>query len=197
MEWHLCAGTFLLTVFFFWAVMPCRLIGRNQHFGVTSVSIFRAEYGYNLFLRNVSIYQRVYTASQPRKTIFRSNILSPSSGLNMETICFSEISTYESTRHHNPEEQHRHLQRRKKLKFHNVFTYTENWGMKEGEVRITCSSFVLNRLIQTVHFLCKITHTLLHYDLASLGHNQGLTLCLGWRMLWKLWFEIKLGLSMR
>jgi secreted PhoX family phosphatase len=35
----------------------------------------------------------------------------------METVCFSEtlVSTYESTRHHNPEE-HQHLHRRENLK---------------------------------------------------------------------------------
>jgi hypothetical protein len=39
--------------------------------------------------------------------------------LKMETICVSEtlISTHESTRHHNPEEQH-HLQRCENLKSH-------------------------------------------------------------------------------
>jgi hypothetical protein len=36
----------------------------------------------------------------------------------METVCFSEtlVSTYESTRHHSPE-QHRHFHRRENLTF--------------------------------------------------------------------------------
>jgi hypothetical protein len=38
--------------------------------------------------------------------------------LKMETICFSEtmVPTYESTRRHNPEEEHRQLVRRENLK---------------------------------------------------------------------------------
>jgi hypothetical protein len=49
---------------------------------------------------------------------FRRNMLStyplpinPTSALKMETVCFSEalVWTYESTRRHNPGEQHRHL----------------------------------------------------------------------------------------
>jgi hypothetical protein len=41
----------------------------------------------------------------------------PSSALKMEAVCSSEtmISTYKSTRRHNPEEQHRHLHRRENL----------------------------------------------------------------------------------
>jgi hypothetical protein len=52
---------------------------------------------------------------------FRRNILSLSSGLKMETVCFSEtlVFTYESTRRHNPE-QHYHLHRRQNLKFHDL-----------------------------------------------------------------------------
>jgi hypothetical protein len=30
-------------MFFFWAVTPCRLVGKYQRFGETYVSIFRAE----------------------------------------------------------------------------------------------------------------------------------------------------------
>jgi hypothetical protein len=42
----------------------------------------------------------------------------PSSGLKMETVCFPEtlLFTYESTRRHNPEEQHRHPRSRENLK---------------------------------------------------------------------------------
>jgi hypothetical protein len=42
----------------------------------------------------------------------------------METLCFSEmlVSTYKSTRRHNPEDQHRHLHRRENLKFHIEFS---------------------------------------------------------------------------
>jgi hypothetical protein len=40
------------------------------------------------------------------------------SGLKMETVCFSKtlVSTYESTQHHNQEEQHRHLHHHENLK---------------------------------------------------------------------------------
>jgi hypothetical protein len=40
----------------------------------------------------------------------------------METVCFSEtlLSTYESTRRHNPEEQHRHPHRRENLRSHGL-----------------------------------------------------------------------------
>jgi hypothetical protein len=52
---------------------------------------------------------------------FGKKILSPSSALKMETVCFSEtLSTYESTLRHNPDEQHRHLHRRENLKSHKV-----------------------------------------------------------------------------
>jgi hypothetical protein len=45
---------------------------------------------------------------------------SPSSAVKMETVCFSDalVSTYESTRRHNPEEVHR----RENLKSHNANT---------------------------------------------------------------------------
>jgi hypothetical protein len=38
----------------------------------------------------------------------------------MEAVCSSEtkVSTYESTRRHNPEEQHRQLHHRENLKYH-------------------------------------------------------------------------------
>jgi hypothetical protein len=41
--------------------------------------------------------------------------------IGMETLCFSEtlVSTYESTRRHNPEEQN-HLNRRENLKSHKL-----------------------------------------------------------------------------
>jgi hypothetical protein len=47
---------------------------------------------------------------------FRRNMLHPSSGLNMQKVCFCETltSTYETTRCQNPEEQC-HPQSRKKL----------------------------------------------------------------------------------
>jgi hypothetical protein len=40
----------------------------------------------------------------------------------METVCFSEIpiSSYESTRRHDPEKQHRHPRRRGNLKSHMI-----------------------------------------------------------------------------
>jgi hypothetical protein len=44
----------------FWVVMPCRLVDRYQRFGET--------YCLHLQGRNVRIYLRVHTASQPRKT---------------------------------------------------------------------------------------------------------------------------------
>jgi hypothetical protein len=46
--------------------------------------------------------------------------VSPSSALKKETLCLSEtlVSTYRSTRCHNPEEQHRHPHRREDLKSH-------------------------------------------------------------------------------
>jgi hypothetical protein len=44
----------------------------------------------------------------------------------MGAVCFSEmlVSIYESTRRHNPEEQHRHLHRRDNLKFLIVKLYS-------------------------------------------------------------------------
>jgi hypothetical protein len=49
--------------------------------------------------------------------------LQPWRWLNMETVCFSEtlLSTDESTRRQNPEEQHRHPHCRENLKSHTVF----------------------------------------------------------------------------
>jgi hypothetical protein len=58
-----------------------------------TVSIFRDEYEDSVFL-----YESTSQIS----------ILSPSSSLKMETVCFSEtlVPTDESTRHKNPEEHH-------------------------------------------------------------------------------------------
>jgi hypothetical protein len=46
--------------------------------------------------------------------------VTPSSRLKMKAVCLSEmlISTYEFTRCHNPEEQHRHFHRRENLRYH-------------------------------------------------------------------------------
>jgi hypothetical protein len=51
---------------FFWVLAPCKLAGRCQRFGEHIVSIFRAEDGDVMFLQNVGIYRRVYTAPKPR-----------------------------------------------------------------------------------------------------------------------------------
>jgi hypothetical protein len=49
----------------------------------------------------------------------------------METVYFSEtsVSAYQSTQHHNPEEQYWRLHRREKLKSHyfNSFKHTGNY----------------------------------------------------------------------
>jgi hypothetical protein len=60
--------------------------------------------------------QPVWTCD--RYQLFRIKILSPSSALKMETVCFSEtlISTYTSTRCYYLEDQHRHFHRSKNLK---------------------------------------------------------------------------------
>jgi hypothetical protein len=42
---------------FFWVLAPCR----------HTVSIFSPEDGDSIFLRNVGIYRRVYTAPKPRR----------------------------------------------------------------------------------------------------------------------------------
>jgi hypothetical protein len=49
----------------FWIVTSCGLVGRKQHFG----GMYCPEDGDSLFLRNVSIYIRVRTASEPRRTM--------------------------------------------------------------------------------------------------------------------------------
>jgi hypothetical protein len=46
---------------FFWVLTPCRFVGICQRFGET-YSIFRAEEADSMFLRNVGIYRRIYTA---------------------------------------------------------------------------------------------------------------------------------------
>jgi hypothetical protein len=58
---------------FFWMVTPCKRVGRYQRFRETTVCIFRVsivspEDGDSMFLRNVGIYLRVYTAPQPTVT---------------------------------------------------------------------------------------------------------------------------------
>jgi hypothetical protein len=51
----------------------------------------------------------MWTCTHIRK--FRRNILPPSSGLKLETVCFFEtlVSTYKSTLRYNPEDQHLQL----------------------------------------------------------------------------------------
>jgi hypothetical protein len=55
-----------LSMLLIWAVTPCGLLGRYHHFAET-VPI-RAEDRDSMFLRNVGIYLRAHTASQPRTT---------------------------------------------------------------------------------------------------------------------------------
>jgi hypothetical protein len=47
---------------FFWVLGPCKLVCRCQRFGETHNL---SEDGDNMFLRNVGIYLRVYTAPKP------------------------------------------------------------------------------------------------------------------------------------
>jgi hypothetical protein len=51
----------------------------------------------------------------------------------METVCFSEtsVSTYESTRYHNPEEEHQHLLLRENLKSHNITVIFKPWRWRQ------------------------------------------------------------------
>jgi hypothetical protein len=50
-------------VMFFWVLAPCKLVDRCQRFG----EIYSPEDGDSMFLRNVGIYRRVYTAPKPRR----------------------------------------------------------------------------------------------------------------------------------
>jgi hypothetical protein len=49
---------------FFWVLTPCRLVGKSQRLHLQD---FSTEEGGSMFLRNVGIYRRVYTASKPRR----------------------------------------------------------------------------------------------------------------------------------
>jgi hypothetical protein len=66
----------------FWVVTPCGLVCRYQRFGATyclhlqgwsHFSVFSPEDGDSMLLRNVGIYIRVRTASQPRRTTSTRN----------------------------------------------------------------------------------------------------------------------------
>jgi hypothetical protein len=46
----------MMMMMMFWVLAPCRLV------------VFRLEDGDSMFLRNVGIYRRVYTAPKPRGT---------------------------------------------------------------------------------------------------------------------------------
>jgi hypothetical protein len=69
---------------------------------------------------------------------FRGNIVSPSTGLNMETVCLSEtlVSTYKSTRLYYPEDQHRHLHRRENRKSHRKFLNQTNTNLSRTTIRL-------------------------------------------------------------
>jgi hypothetical protein len=62
-----------IIMLFFWVLSPCRPVGSFQSLGEIYClhlqgSIFSPEDGDIMFLRNVAIYRRVYTAPKPRRT---------------------------------------------------------------------------------------------------------------------------------
>jgi hypothetical protein len=59
----------------------------------------------------------------------KRSILSPSLGVKMGTVCFSETlaSTDKSTRHQNPEEKHHHPHCHKNLKSHIVYSFGQKF----------------------------------------------------------------------
>jgi hypothetical protein len=75
---------------------------------------------------------------------FWRNILPLSSALIMKTVCFTEtsVSTYKSTRRHNPEDQHRHFHCRENLKSHKLCSPI----CKAGLITTLLTSFI-NKII--------------------------------------------------
>jgi hypothetical protein len=70
-----------------------------------------------LWLKNIRTMDKVQITDRSNTvSIFRAEML------KMETVCFSEslVSTYESTQHHNPEEQYRHPEHCENLKSHMI-----------------------------------------------------------------------------
>jgi hypothetical protein len=113
--------------------MPCGLVGRYQHSKKHTVSTFRA------LSQPSPPFPFMRTPYWPRQSLplsstmlgqFSSSLLllltlyelplpnTHTSAMKMETVCFSETltSTYGSTWHHNPGEQHRNLCRHENLK---------------------------------------------------------------------------------
>jgi hypothetical protein len=62
-----CRGTCSV---FLWAVTSYTFVERNDVSDKYSTSIFRAEDGDSVFLRNTGVYLRVYLASKPRRTSY-------------------------------------------------------------------------------------------------------------------------------
>jgi hypothetical protein len=102
----------------------------------------------------------------------RRNILPPSSGLKMETVCFSEKleSNNESTRRQNPEEHH-HPHRRENLKNQSLIqniknshrdslcsTLTEHaqsiWGTLENSLQIQSITCIKSEHFSIISLLC-------------------------------------------